>query len=468
MNDSAIRNVIREKNPWWRDAGAWEADDPYLRELADAPYSYEPRILEDIEPPGLYVLTGPRRVGKSAEMRRTIRRLIHHGVEPRRIIYGSCDSFSQQDLRRFFVVGRALARSIEGPLYWLVDEVTAIGARWSEVVKDLRDDSPLRQDCVVLTGSSARGLEDATKNLAGRRGDVADSSRLLLPMTFRSFATVTKVRGLPTADPLRPKDMRTAAAQELFDELYYFVDGLNAAWADYLRAGGYPRAVTDLLNHGDVSQGFQDALWDVVLGESRRNDGPGAPDVLGLLNRLAVGMASPVNLSKMTEDLGVGSHNTVEGRIENLVTGYQAWRCYRSDKGKPKLSAQRKVYFTDPLLARLAALRNNAYREPDETKLAEQQIGLALVRALGQANPGSLVQARGVLYERTRTDNEIDFVGPDLEIAFEVKYGQSHWRQEARTVEANYEQSIMATDDIYDTEHPAWAVPASMLAWALD
>ena len=32
-----------------------------------------------------------------------------------------------------------------------------------------------------------------------------------------------------------------------------------------------------------------------------------------------------------------------------------------------------------------------------------------------------------------------------------MKYGQSHWRREARTVEAHYEQSIMATADIYDT-----------------
>lgn len=467
VNDTEIGRIVREKNPWWRIAEGWAEDDPYLRELRDAPYNYEPGALADVRPPGLYVLTGPRRVGKSAEMRRAIERLLANGVAPRQIIYCSCDGFRAQDLRRLFTVGRNATRTVAGPRYWLVDEITAVGPEWSAVIKDLRDDTALREDCVVLTGSSARGLRDATKNLAGRRGGVTDSFRLLLPMGFRDFAVLTGLQGLPDVGTLRPKDLRTQRTREVFDELYYHVDELDAAWADYLRVGGYPRAVTDLLRHGDVQQDFLVDLWDVIRGEVIKTTALTDSQTLDVLNRLAINLCSPVNLSKMAADTGLGSNHVADARIEDLARGYLAWRCYRSDNGRPRTAAQRKVYFMDPLIARLAHARNTTFSEPDATQLAEQQIGLALARSIERERPMSFTEANGVLYERTKTGNEIDFVGPDLGVAFEAKYGQRHWRQEAKTIEANYSAGILATTDIYNTDHPAWAVPASILAWVL-
>src|SRR5690606_8741434 len=128
---------------------------------------YRPKILADIDAPGLYVLLGPRRVGKSVEIKRAIQDQIGAGVNRRAIIYCACNGFSEQDLRRLFVVGRNLTRTIEGPRYWFIDEVTAVDGRWPEIVKDARDDTELREDCVVLTGSSARSLRDAERALAG-------------------------------------------------------------------------------------------------------------------------------------------------------------------------------------------------------------------------------------------------------------------------------------------------------------
>ena len=127
-------------------------------------------MLDDLRAGGLYTLSGPRRVGKSLEVRRAIEGLIDSGVPARNILYSSCDGFSLQDLRRLFRVGESLTRGIEGTRWWFVDEITAVGRGWSSVVKDLRDDTQLRSDCVVLTGSSSRELREATKNFAGRRG----------------------------------------------------------------------------------------------------------------------------------------------------------------------------------------------------------------------------------------------------------------------------------------------------------
>ena len=42
---------------------------------------------------------------------------------------------------------------------WFLDEITAVSGKWWTTIKWLRDnDAGFRSDCVVLTGSSMRGL----------------------------------------------------------------------------------------------------------------------------------------------------------------------------------------------------------------------------------------------------------------------------------------------------------------------
>ena len=75
MNDSQLRRLLAERSPWRARAG-WEADDPDLRAAGRLSLDYEPEPLADIHAPGLYVLRGPRRVGKSLELKRTVARLL--------------------------------------------------------------------------------------------------------------------------------------------------------------------------------------------------------------------------------------------------------------------------------------------------------------------------------------------------------------------------------------------------------
>jgi hypothetical protein len=52
--------------------------------------------------------------------------------------------------------------------------------------------------------------------------------------------------------------------------------------------------------------------------------------------------------------------------------------------------------------------------------------------------PTELIAADRVMYERTPTDTEIDFVGPELEVPFECKYTDATWRREAQPMRARY------------------------------
>lgn len=468
MKDAEIAERLRDRNPWWRRPRGWQEEDQNLREAAEAPFKYRPGVLDDLRPGGLYTLSGPRRVGKSLEVRRAIESLIDGGVPPRNILYNSCDGFSLQDLRRLFHAGESLTRGVQGTRWWFVDEITAVGAGWSSTVKDLRDDTPLRRDCVVLTGSSSRELREATKNFAGRRGAGTErSDRLLMPVAFRDYCELIGVVGLPEIEPLAPQEMLSGAARAAVAELSFWVNELVDAWELYLRCGGFPRAIGDFLQTGDVTSGFVQDLWDVIRGDAIRATSLGDADLLNLLARIANGISSPLNASAIGRDVGLGSHHSVNDRINDLAFAFQTWRCHQVDRhGRPSTGAQRKVYFVDPLIARLPSQRHAAYPAPDVTKLSEQQIGLALARAAADGRADRFVAGEAVMYERTRTGSEIDFVGA-RQVPIESKYVERNWKSQARTVAAAHGRGILATRNVLDTDGAVWAVPACVLAWML-
>ncbi|MGA2164441.1 MAG: AAA family ATPase [Solirubrobacteraceae bacterium] len=469
MKDAEIGDRLRGRNHWWRSERGWEHEDENLREAARAPFQYRPGVLGDIQAGGLYTLSGPRRVGKSLELRRTITTLIERGVPGRNIIYCSCDGFSLQDLRRTFRVGESITRGVRGTKWWLIDEVTSIGRGWSSVVKDLRDDTPLRRDCVVLSGSSSRGLRDATKDLAGRRGPAAGSSdRLLLPIPFRDFCQLAGgLVDLPEIATIRPPELMERHAHDAIAELSFWANDLVDTWELYLRCGGFPRAVRDLLETGDVTPAFIQDLWDVVRGEAIRATSLGDADLLNLLARIAQNLCSPLNASAVAKDVGLGGHHAINDRLNDLVFAFQTWKCHQIDAhGRPNTNTQRKVYFVDPLLARIPSARHSAHRPPDPSRLSEQQLGLALLRATAGGQADVFMAASDVMYERTATA-EIDFAGAALGVPFESKYVERNWKGETRALAGRHGRGIVATRNILDTDGPIWAVPVSTLVWLL-
>jgi predicted AAA+ superfamily ATPase len=130
------------------------------------------------------------------------------------------------------------------------------------------------------------------------------------------------------------------------------------------------------------------------------------------------------------------------------------------------VKAFRKVYFIDPLVARLAHLKSSSYQVPDDTKLSEQQVGLALARAVEREAPRSFVESQSFFYE-VANSKVIDFVGPHLKIPFESKYTDSKLKFEAGTAKGRYGCGVLATRTVLDTGNSVWQVPAAMLAWLL-
>jgi uncharacterized protein len=470
-----VIQLLSTGNPWWQRPTDWGGRDVQLRAADASGLRYHPDVLSDVPPGSLVLLRGPRRVGKSVELKRYVQQTVADGAPPRAVIHAAVDGLGANDLRTLVGVGKRLAPPGTAHRWWLIDEIGAITA-WAEAIKHLRDnDVEFAEDTVILTGSSAADLTSATSHLAGRRGPVSHPDRTLLPMGFRTFANLMlSSRGQPTPDTpgLAPHELRGAPARETYSRMVPWLADLVTWWEIYLQCGGFPQSVAAQISGGDPGPVVQ-ALFDVVQRDAFGAASLSETQTVGLLARLSDNLTSPINASTIASDLGI-SHDTVNRRLENLTTAYLTWPCYQSDRLRPRLGAQAKRYFTDPLLARLAHLRRSTHPAPDVTRLTEQQLGMALIRHLENANPGSYAGYDDVLFERTPTRKEIDFVGHRLApVALEGKYtDRGRWVGESATLNASAHSGVLATRSVLDTTAPdagaSWAVPAAVLAYCID
>ena len=464
MRSGDIYQSLTTTNRWWMDHKGWTSQDPDLRNASKAPFRYTAGVLTELTPGGLYVMRGPRRVGKSVEIKHTIASLLSSGVHPRRIVHMSMEGWDARHLARF--VGIAQQLTLDGPRYWFLDEISGVVGSWPERIKWLRDnDRRFQTDTVVLSGSSSAELREAMGVLAGRRGAVNAPDRVLLPMGFRQFASLVVEETLPhDIGPFPIADL----SEHLLEATFALVPWLGIlvnAWETYLWVGGFPLAVSGYLRDRQVDPALWAGLWEVISGDAFRKARQSDLQTRTMLERLVRSLGSPVNVARIARETDVAPL-TAQQRIDNLREAFVVWTCYREEGLKPRLKAQKKIYFTDPVYGLLTP------RRVDLSVLSEQQLGVALLRSLEREKPGSYVHSDGVLYHRTKSQREIDFVGPDFGgVAIESKYvDDGPWRSaEGRMFKASPWTGIVATRsqlDLRDTE--ALAIPAGILAWLLD
>jgi uncharacterized protein len=489
MRDDDLRRALTGANPWWRAAShetdpiAWVAAHRLLLDRAEHDLGYRASVLDDIATvpridDRLVVLTGPRRVGKSVALLDVAAALCARSdVDPRQVIHLPCDGFASRDLRRALTLGRELTRVVDQTRatarVWLLDEVSSIDG-WTAILKSARDGTAFRDDTVVATGSRWSTNDDVEGNLlAGRAGRAASRRvRHLLPMSYRAFIAATRPE-LAQPDAVHPALLQTQHVADTLDELRFDIDAYDFAWQDYLTCGGFPRAVFEHTRVGAVSNGF---LHDLAAW-LRRDVDPDAPaeSIPLLLDGLSNRATNPLNQRQAAADLGY-TYDSLSLRLAKLVRNFGAiWCPQRDDRGRVIRGSQPKLYLTDPLLSWLPSRLRPGCSEPAMTMLTEATLAMHLARAIDDIDEGRLVVNDTIGYARSSSGNEIDLLpiptsssaGPTRTVAIEAKWVDGQWRSEARAIEARYANGILATKSILSTEHPAWAIPAPLLALLL-
>ncbi len=470
MRVAEIDTELVAANPWWRHPENWEESDAQLRAARQSPLSYDPRPLRGVTAGGLYILRGPRRVGKSTALKQLIAERLRRGAPPRSILHVSVEGRSAQDL--VDIVRRGAASWLEGDpgeRLWVIDEITGVRGAWPEHIKRLRDSDPaFSADTVVLTGSSAAKFDEARKLLAGRR-NTDHSDRTLFQMGFTDVARALGVE-LPESPGWRVADLCDAAAVEAAVSRYRpWIPTLIDAWDHYLVVGGYPQAVAEELKGpgGPGGAVLTEALWDVIHGDAFEGAGLTHTQTQTILRSLSSSLGSLFSVQGLATAVGV-AFATAQNRLDALRRAFVAFPVHREQGLAPKPQSQSKWYFTDPRLARLAA-DFGAGSPPDATTLSEQQLAVALLRALEEESPGAAIRHDRLLYYRARTGAEIDFVSASFSAScVESKFVDRGWGRAFQTIEASGRSAgVVATRSGVQRHDGGWALPAGFVAFVL-
>lgn len=470
MRTPDIDVELAESNPWWREPRTWESSDVQLRAARRSHLTYAPRPLHGFEPGGLYILRGPRRVGKSTALKQFIAARLHAGVPPRAILHVSVEGRSSQDL--VDIVRRGAAEWLvgePGERCWVIDEVTGVDGPWPEQIKRLRDShASFSSDTVILTGSSSSQFEEARKLLAGRR-NAEWSDRTLFQMGFMDVARALG-HDLPEPPGLRISELGGEGLEAAVSEYRPWLPSFIDAWEEYLRVGGYPQAVAAQLRAPGDPDGrrvLTNALWDVIQGDAFEGSGLTDTQTQTLLRSVASSLSSLLSLRSVATDLAV-HHATAESRLDSLRRAFIAFPVHREEGLAPKSRSQAKWYFTDPSLARLAS-DLGAGAPPKASALSEQQLAVALLRALEEERPGAAIRQDRLLYYRSRTGAEVDFVSASFPATcIESKFVDRAWGRAFQTIEASGRPTgIVATRSGTQQHAGGWALPAGFVVFLL-
>lgn len=444
---------------------------------------YRSPILDDIAHGAiagdLVVLTGPRRVGKSVVLIEAAVKLCGRSdVDPRQVIHLPCDGMAGRDLRRALTLGRDLTKVVDNPdgarRVWLLDEVSTITG-WTAIIKAARDGTALGDDTMVVTGSRWQEREDLLGNLMTGRAGTGSSRRIrhLHPMSFRSFLEATRSE-LAHPSSTHPAHLQDPSVASELEALSFDVDAYDLAWQDYLTCGGFPRAVFEHHRIGNVSAAY---LRDLAAW-LRTDVAPDQPpdSIPKLLSTLTTHATSPLSIRSAATAAGY-TRSTFEVRVARLVSTFAAhWCRQRSDTGEAIVGAQAKLYLTDPVLAWLPSRLRAGLPTPEMTTLTEMALGVAQARTVDALDEGRWVSADTIGYARTGSGQEVDLTSVPvpsaattlMTVPIESKWVDQGWRSEAKVIEGKFERGVLATKSILDLGHPAWAVPAPLVALLLE
>lgn len=443
-----------EKNPWWLEKNAID-QDPLVTGWESSRFQWVPRLAETVQwdVDVIYVLRGPRQVGKTTLLKLKVRDLIRSGIEPRHIFYWPCDLVEGPDKLVNIVTSYqdTTRRDREKRLYIILDEISSI-RDWQKGIKSLYDGGRLRNCTVILTGSHSIDLRKATETLARRRGEVHKlkdqlPDKILLPTKFSEYAETRSqnVRKLVRDLDLLKRERRRAVWSQIMKgslpkelgELQLISKEVRTLFDEYLLTGGIPKVIDTYISTGSISKDLYEGYVELLLRDIRRWNG-NEIILRQILRRVVETLGTPVTLNNLREGTDVSSHHTTGTYVDFLRDSFVVTVIHKLDKSRdaPVFRDSRKIHFEDPFMfhaLRAWALGREPHREamnflsePEKVaKLVESMVSNHLVRLLFSYQPSAQFDYSNQLFHwQSAGKRQLDFVARIEEkyVPVEVKH----------------------------------------------
>ena len=445
------------QNPWW--IHGTDINDPKLEEYNKSKFKWIPRIKNKINlgEEGIYVIRGPRRIGKSTLLRLMIKEALDNGIEPKNIFFWSCDNVNNRgelhDILRTYLEWAGS----KGHKLLFIDEVTFI-ENWEIAYKSIFEEFGLSNKTFIFTGSSSRDLKTGVERLPGRKGKTGRSQIIFMPMKFSEYISLVDKElytNLVNAWSIKSEFNSNLSypAKKLHElllnqknskELVKIINGmlpfknqLDRHLDDFFLSGGIIKPINEIKTEGRIQNYTYEMYIEWVLGDIARfklSD----KTTKNLLRALINNLSNSIGWQAICRDSGIIEERTAieYSNMLNSIFLINYLEKLDLNRFQPALRSNKKFYFTSSFfyMAFKTYLQNPAadyfieskkmLADPEvKSKLIEQVVCDHLTRLAYSLVPSDIFDPKDLLFY-SALSKEIDFVLKNREsfIVFEVKY----------------------------------------------
>ncbi len=432
---------ILHQSPWLINQSAIK-DDVHLTRLHEFSLIYHDNKFLDFKfKDGVYIVTGPRQIGKSTHLKMFIQQQLTK-ENHQNFLYFNCDLLDKKSdivdvvetyLNEFLSKQRR---------YLLLDEITSVKDSFL-AIKFLVDSGRSKNLTYILTGSNTISIKKTGEYLPGRRGKGVDFN--FSPLSFKDYIQLHYPNVDFNVNPDTPEKDFIALSKKI---------PLKKHLENYLMTGGFPRVINEYHQSEKIGDDIFNIYKSWITSEIAKSD-KREYIAKSILERCLNSLSSDSSYNAFAQDTGIGSHNTVYDYIDFLSSAYIITQIYNYDPTQKKIHFRKnkKIYFNDPFI--YAVLDGWLLGKPKQdfdylknpvkkSQLIENLVFLKL----------SITNSDVYFY---KNNNEIDFVTNDY-IA-EVKYQNKIIPDDYKPLLKHDYKKILITKEYYKNENGVLIIP---------
>lgn len=455
---------ILQHNPWWKDP-AGISNDVKIKEFNAAKIQWIPRIkhylkFNEDDKDKIYILRGPRQVGKTTLIKILIKELLAEVDNSKGVFYYTCDLVANEK-ELFEVINVYLdwvsAFNLDRK-YIFLDEISSV-TNWEKGLKYLVDAGFLENTSVFLTGSHSIDIKHSIERLPGRRGEGNGTlNKILMPMKFAEFAETINpaIRKLFEDNHILRSDKRKTIIFNLFDRktdpvinlLQTYQDELNTLFEQYLITGGIIKPINQFFSKNIIDNSTYELYIRSLMGDLARWQIQEV-SVKQILRSISNKMTTTISWHSITKETDIASHNTVSKYVGYLEDSFVLNTLYPVDitRKAADYKKEKKIYFQDPFI--FHSLRSWVFGETDyfnstlsylnipenKSKLVESIVENHFIRFMYNVYPSDVFASHEhVFYWRKK--------GGKREVDFTIKSKNN----ELLPIELKYQNKIQKSD----------------------
>ena len=454
---------LADWNDWWKTK-EFPQDDTNIHDWSSSAFKWKPRLSETIEDEEvIYVLRGPRRVGKTTLLKMRIKKLLEKGISPENIFYFQCDAIETPKQLMTVVDNYLSKQRRQGEwAHLFIDEVSML-IDWQKAVKLLIDKGKFRDCTVILTGSHSIDLRKGSESLSGRRGKIeklkyGTPDKILLPAKFSEYIETLdpklsdEIRELWLLSLKNRKAMLLQLAHGMIplelERLALFTKELELLLDQYMLTGGIAQATNQYVSGHRIAEDTYGTFVNFLVRDICRwkHDENYSRQIL---RRIFEVLASHISWNQLRKGTEIKDSKTAESYVNILKDSFVVTYYYQLnvEKASPDYISSKKIYFQDPFI--FHACRGWVYGKKafdfsqkfvssleNKSKIAECIVSNHLSRFMFNLYPSSLFNPSNYVFYWKTKEKELDFTieldGKFLPI--EVKYSDNIQKGDAKGI----------------------------------